>query len=80
MVNQINLINKGNSALGVQGLEKQIMTSNLIQQRSVEEVVVERKDINELLKPILDTTNRLKILTYTIAEDRESVAIQTEVF
>jgi hypothetical protein len=80
IINQINLLNKGNSALGVKGLEKQLTISGLVQYKEVSEVAVVTKDIDELFKPILNLSDRLRIQTYDISEDRESVSLQTEIF
>ena len=79
IINQINLLNKGNIALDVKGLEKQLTTPGLIQQKAIGEVVMNVKDIWELLQPILGLKERLEIRNYTISEDREKVTIQTEI-
>jgi hypothetical protein len=80
LINQINQLNKGNSALGVVGLEKQLTTAGLIPQREVGAITITNKDIEELLKPILDMKDRLKIQSYQISEERDTVVLQTEIF
>lgn len=79
LINQINQLNKGNSALGVVGLEKQLTTAGLIPQREVGTIITTNKDIEELLKPILDMKDRLKIQSYQISEERDTVTLQTEI-
>jgi hypothetical protein len=79
IVNQINLINKGNSALGIKGVEKQITTPDLIQYREIGEVETTVTTIQELLQTILSLTNRLKVQQYRILEGDENIYIQTEI-
>lgn len=79
IINQINLINKGNSALGVKGLEKQITTPDLIQYREIGEIEIKVTTIEELLQTILSLTNRMKVQQYRINQEDESTYIQTEI-
>ncbi|MDR2190355.1 MAG: hypothetical protein LBP53_04115 [Candidatus Peribacteria bacterium] len=80
MVNQITLLNKGNTALGVVGLEKQLTTPHLIQQRTISEVETTTKDIEELFKSLLALTNNLKVQNYVISSGRDEIFFQTEIF
>jgi hypothetical protein len=61
------------------GLEKQLTTSGLVQQREMSEVVTTTKDIEELLKPLLNMNDRLRVQTYTISEERTEIYLQTEI-
>ncbi|MDR0608393.1 MAG: hypothetical protein LBG52_08955 [Candidatus Peribacteria bacterium] len=52
----------------------------MISQREVGTIIATNKDIEELLKPILDLKDRLKIQSYQISEERDTVVLQTEIF
>jgi hypothetical protein len=79
MINKINLLNKGNSALYSVGLEKQLTTPGLIQQREISEIDITTKDIEELLNPLLSMKDRLKVQKYTISPERTEIYLQTEI-
>ncbi|MDR0649970.1 MAG: hypothetical protein LBG59_00750 [Candidatus Peribacteria bacterium] len=61
------------------GLEKQLTTSGLVQQRAMSEIITTSQDIEELLKPLLNMKDRLRVQTYTISPERTEIYLQTEV-
>ncbi|MDR2415335.1 MAG: hypothetical protein LBD75_01640 [Candidatus Peribacteria bacterium] len=61
------------------GLEKQLTTSGLVQQRAMSEIITTTKDIEELLKPLLNMKDRLRVQTYTISPDKTEIYLQTEI-
>jgi hypothetical protein len=80
IINQITLLNRGNPTLQDKGLESLLTTPELIQYREIGTVNTTIRDINELITPLLELTDNLRIQRTTIAEDQQTVDFQLEIF
>lgn len=80
ILDQIDMLHKGNPMLGDKGLENMLTTEGLVQKRSLSGVETTVRDINELITALLEMKDTIKIQRTTIAPDEQSVDFNLEIF
>lgn len=79
IINQLTLLNKGNPGLGEKGLESQLTTQGLIQYKEIGTIDIVKKSMEELIRPLRELPDTLKIQRTIISDDQESVELHMEI-